>query len=165
MSVFISYRTCDQPWVAGWVCSELSARLGSDQVFLDSKSIPVGENFGGLLLRTVRASSVLLVIIGSEWYATNARGRLIDNPGDFVRMEIAAAFEAELRVIPVLVGEVAELCADDLPADIRRLAALQYVRVRSRDAHRDVPRVVDDIVAIACIGRRPRKPWRRRLSG
>jgi hypothetical protein len=141
--VFINYQGSDEPWLAQWLSREFVSRLGSEEVFLDSRSIPLGEDYGRMLPRAVRSSAVLLVIIGPGWD--------VSNPASWVRREIAEAFAAEVRVIPVLVDSIAELSHDKLPADLRRLAELQYVRLRSRDAHRDVPRVVDDIVALVAL--------------
>jgi transaldolase len=46
---------------------ELSARLGGDRVFLDSRSIPAGADFVEELLGRLRACSVLVVVIGPRW--------------------------------------------------------------------------------------------------
>lgn len=146
--VFINYRGADEPWVANWLCSALAARLGSAEVFLDSRSIPVGEDYARLLLNKVRTCGVLLVVIGSDWYASGPAGRLVDDQDDWVRREIATALAEGVRVIPLLVGDTPELVPDDLPPDIRPLAGLQCLRLRPRDAHVDIPRVVDDILAI-----------------
>lgn len=146
--VFISYRECDEPWVANWLCKELSDRLGQDQVFLDHRSIPPGEEYADLVLDKVRTSVLLLAIIGANWFAAGPNGRLVDDPRDWVRREIGTAFTSGVRVLPVLVGDVPDLIHDDLPADIRRLAALQRLRVRPKDRHQDVPRVAADILSI-----------------
>ncbi len=146
--VFINYRGSDQPWVANWLYSELVERLGQDEVFLDNQSIPPGEDYAALLLDKVRSSLVLLAVIGSNWYSSGPDGRLIDDHQDWVRKEIAAALTAGVRVLPVLVGDVPDLVHDDLPSDIRRLAGIQRLRLSPTDAHKDVRRVVADIVAI-----------------
>jgi hypothetical protein len=100
------------------------------------------------LLSKVRSSATLLVVVGSRWYGHGPAGRLIDDPSDWVRREIATAFDAGVRVLPLLVGEVSTLRYDDLPPDIRRLASLHYLRVRAEDAVRDIPLVVDEAVAV-----------------
>lgn len=145
--VFISYRECDEPWVANWLFRELSECLGQDQVFLDYQSIRPGEEYASLLLNKVRSSAVLLAVIGSNWHGSTPSGRLVDDPGDWVRQEISAAFAAGIRVLPVLVGDVPDLVHDDLPPDIRKLAGLQRLRLRPKDRYQDVPRVAAEILA------------------
>jgi hypothetical protein len=78
---------------------ELTARFGSDLVFLDSRSIPAGSDFVEELLGRVRACSVLLVVI-------EAGQRRIDDPQDWLRREIVEALTHGLRVIPVLADGV-----------------------------------------------------------
>jgi hypothetical protein len=48
-------------------------------------------------------------------------GRL-DNPGDFVRIEIESALAQDKRVIPVLVGETRMPRTDELPEGMKPLA-------------------------------------------
>jgi hypothetical protein len=50
--VFINYRGEDTDTAASLVDRELSARFGSDQVFLDSRSILAGTPFAEELLRS-----------------------------------------------------------------------------------------------------------------
>lgn len=145
--VFISYRECDEPWVANWLYTELSECLGQDQVFLDHRSIRPGEEYAHLLLDRVRSSVALLAVIGSGWYGPDPGRRLVDNPADWVRREIGAAFAAGVQVLPVLVGNVPDLMHGDLPQDIRKLAGLQRLRLRPKDRHFDVPRVVAEVLA------------------
>jgi hypothetical protein len=113
---------------------ELVARFGSDQVFLDCRSIPVGSDFVEELLGRVRACSVLLVVIGPRWLTlTNAVGeRRIDDPQDWLRREILEAFTHGLRVIPVLTDEVKLPAEEELPVDIAGLSRRQYVSLRRR---------------------------------
>src|SRR5499425_3950551 len=91
--VFINYRGADSDTAAVLIDRELTARLGSDRVFLDSRSIPAGADFVEELLGRLRACSVLLVVIGPRWLTlTDAAGqRRIDDPRDWIRWEIAEA--------------------------------------------------------------------------
>jgi TIR domain len=102
--IFINYRGDDSDTAAVLVDRELVGRFGSDQVFLDSRSIPAGADFAEELLGRVRAGSVLLVVIGPRWLTvTDAAGRRrIDDPADWVRREIAEALAQ--TALAVLVG-------------------------------------------------------------
>ena len=127
--------------------SELSAWFGSDQVFLDCRSILAGTDFVEELLERLRACGVLLVVIGRQWLAlTDATGqRRIDDPADWVRREIAEALNLGLRVIPVLTDDVRLPTEADLPDDLAGLSRRQYVPLRRRYTSVDLAFLVERI--------------------
>src|SRR5262249_46849413 len=127
--VFVNYRGADSDTAAALIDRELVARLGSERVFLDCRSIPAGADFTEELLGWLRACSVLVVVIGPRWLTlTDKAGRRrIDDPGDWIRREIAEALSAGLRVVPVLTGGAVLPAAEDLPADIAGLSRRQYL--------------------------------------
>jgi hypothetical protein len=53
----------------------------------------------------VAACGVMLAIIGPNWLNSKDESgqRRLDNPADYVRVEIAAALRRNIRVVPVLV--------------------------------------------------------------
>jgi len=122
--VFINYRGEDSQTAAALIDRELTARFGSDQVFLDCRSIPTGSDFAEQLLERVRACSVLLVVIGPRWLtlADDAGHRRIDDPQDWLRREIVEALALGLRVIPVLTDGVTLPTQAQLPQDIAGLS-------------------------------------------
>ncbi len=142
--IFINYRSSDEPLAAVLLDRELSARFGSDSVFLDSRSMDLGTAFDTALLSAVRGCAVLLVVIGARWLtATDEHGRrLIDQRNDWVRMEIAEAHAAGRHVVPVLVGDVADLPEAALPASTRWLARNHYARLRHRDSKGDLESLI-----------------------
>lgn len=146
--IFINYRSDDSGTAAMLIDRELAARFGSDRVFLDSRSIPAGADFVEELLERVRASSVLLVVIGRRWLTlTDAAGkRRIDDPADWVRCEIAEALSLGMRVIPVLLDDVKLPTETDLSEDIAGLSRRQYVSLRRRYTDLDLAGLVDRIV-------------------
>jgi hypothetical protein len=76
-------------------------------VFQDIDSIEPGDDFVEKINNAVESCAVLLALIGDGWVEmTNEAGqRRLDDPEDFVRLEIEAALARNVRVIPVLVGE------------------------------------------------------------
>lgn len=132
--IFINYRGDDSVTAAALIDRHLTVLFGKDQVFLDSRSIPVGADFANELLGRLRSSSVLLVVMGPHWLtSTNHSGtRRIDDPRDWVRREIAEALVHVLRVVPVLLDGVALPAEEDLPHDIAGLS--QEHRPASRAA-------------------------------
>src|SRR5262249_57585759 len=65
--VFINYRGADSDTAAALIDRELAARLGSERVFLDSRSIPAGADFADELLRRLRAGGGVGVGGGPRW--------------------------------------------------------------------------------------------------
>ena len=94
--VFISYRRDDSAGYAGRVRDRLERELGRDLLFMDVDAIPLGSNFSKVLHEEVAKCGVLLAMIGPNWPdARDEHGhRRLDDPNDFVRIEIAAHFTA-----------------------------------------------------------------------
>jgi hypothetical protein len=95
--VFISYRGEDSHSYGALLHAELSRRFGSELVFLDSASIPPGEDFVDQLLRKVRQARVVLAVIGAQWLTAErpSGGRRIDDSGDWIRRESRAALPVQ----------------------------------------------------------------------
>jgi Effector-associated domain 1/TIR domain len=146
--VFINYRGDDSQTAAALIDRELTARFGSNNVFMDSRSIPAGVDFAEELLGRLRTCSVVLVVIGPRWLTlTDAAGRpRISDPQDWIRREIVAAFSFGLRVIPVLIDGGKLPAEAELPADIAGLSRRQYVPLRRRYAAIDLDYLVEQII-------------------
>ena len=115
--IFINYRRDDLIGMAGRLHDRLAQTFGHDNLFIDVDNIPVGADFVAHLNSQVAGCNVLLVVIGPNWL--NAKdesgGRRIDDPDDFVAIEIAAALTRDIRVIPVLVDGARVPKASELP--------------------------------------------------
>ncbi|MGI5499130.1 toll/interleukin-1 receptor domain-containing protein [Lentzea sp. CA-135723] len=138
--VFINYRSNDSRVMAELLDRDLTAAFGRDQVFLDCYSIPLGAAWDRELLSRVRGCQVLLVVIDREWLTlTDPAGlRRIDDPSDWIHREIAEAFDAGVRVVPVLVDDTPHPTAAELPAGLRALTGCQGLRVRRKHTRQDV---------------------------
>src|SRR5260370_24118317 len=103
--VFISYRRADSASICGRIYDRLVAKFGRKNVFKDVDDIPAGVNFGTHIQESLRQCSVALVVIGQRWLATPApdEGRRLDDPKDWVRIEVETAFSLGLTLIPLLV--------------------------------------------------------------
>ena len=104
--VFINYRGEDSQSYGALLYAEMRRHFGAELVFLDSESIPAGVDFPGQLMARVRDCGVLLAVIGPRWLSAAGTGgqRRIDDPADWIRRELAEAFAAGVRVVPVLTG-------------------------------------------------------------
>jgi TIR domain-containing protein len=144
--VFINYRAADSNAYAALLHDYLSSRLGAALVFLDSESIDAGADYVHELTSRVRRSEVLLAVVGPRWLARRPGGtRAIDDPGDWIRRELAEAFAHRVPVIPVLVDGTGPLPEGELPADIAELARCQYRQLRHRDAPADLARLLAEL--------------------
>jgi hypothetical protein len=141
--VFISYRRTDTtPGYASLIYQNLADRFGDEQIFMDVDSLPLGVDFVKYLKQTLDATDAALVLIGPFWLnaADDAGGRRLDDPKDFVRIEVAAALRGGLHVIPVLVDGAQMPSKDVLPPNLKQLASLQALKFerRGREAIRDL---------------------------
>lgn len=142
--VFLSYRRDDSADVTGRIYDRLVAQFGQTRVFKDVDSIPAGADFRAALHDAVDRCEVVMVVIGPRWLTATTGGvRRLDDPGDFVRIEIAHALDRKLPVVPVLVGGAAMPAERDLPPTLSALAFRQALVVRpDPDFHRDVDRLI-----------------------
>jgi hypothetical protein len=130
--IFISYRRDDSEGQAGRLFEGLKGRFGQDRVFIDVAGIEPGRDFRRVIDEHVGSCDVLLALIGRNWlHATDKDGRRrLDNPEDFVRLELAAALRRDIAVIPVLVQGAAMPSKDELPPDLQALAWRNAVELR-----------------------------------
>jgi hypothetical protein len=142
--IFMSYRREETGYPAGWLFDRLSDRYGSNQVFKDVDSIELGDDFVDEITRAVSSCDVLLALIGEEWLTiADAQGRRrLDDPDDFVRLEIEAALARDVRVIPILVGEARMPRADELPASLARLVRRQALELSQARFDFDIGRLL-----------------------
>jgi hypothetical protein len=107
------------------------------------RSIRPTQDFEFELLANVRRSHVLTAVVGARWLtATHETGGLrLTDGNDWVRREIVEAFSHGVRVVPVLVGNVAHLRPRELPGALAALARCQYLRLRHRDIVPDLCRL------------------------
>jgi hypothetical protein len=129
--IFINYRRGDDPAAAGRLFDRLQEAFEPDQLFLDVDNIAPGLDFVRELDARVAECDIVLAVIGKHWIdAHDPTGvRRLEDPDDFVRIEIEAALNQGKRVIPVLVGDTLMPRPDQLPEVLRPLARRNAVRL------------------------------------
>jgi hypothetical protein len=142
--IFISYRRRDSSGYAGRVADRLVKEFGDQQCFRDVEDIESGTDFVQAIENAVGSCEVLIVVIGPDWlHIKDAAGkRRLDDPRDFVRLEIETALQRDVRVIPVLVGGADMPSPEQLPPSINRLAYRQATEISDTRWDYDVGRVV-----------------------
>jgi len=132
--------------VTGRIYDRLVQQFGKERVFKDVDSIPIGLDYRKYLDKKVGRCSVFLAIIGRGWLeAKDTHGNLaLNDPKDFVRIEIESALHRNIPVVPVLIQNSSIPLKDDLPENISELVYRQGIPVRSDpDFHRDMDRMID----------------------
>ncbi len=144
--IFVSYRREDSAANALGISQYLEREFGGKNVFIDV-DLRAGAKFPVVLEQRLRECGVVLVLIGPHWLeARDAEGnRRLDNPDDWVRLEISSALRREITVIPVLVGGAALPPKAALPADIRGLLDHQAVSISNTGFRSDMAGLVRDI--------------------
>jgi hypothetical protein len=87
---------------------------------------------------------VLLAVIGRNWLdARDEHGnRRLENPNDFVRVEIEAALQRNIPVVPILVDGAGIPDARQLPKELEELSLRNGIDVRLASFHNDVNRLI-----------------------
>jgi hypothetical protein len=116
-----------------------------ENVFMDIDTIPLGVNFVKVLEGWVEQCEVLLVLMGAGWAnSTDPKTgkRRLDNPKDFVRVEIRGALTRDIPVVPVMLDGAEIPDEHQLPDDIKGLLSrnAEFVEYRNFDA--DVQRLL-----------------------
>jgi hypothetical protein len=133
--IFISYRREDSSTITGRIYDRLVGVFGKRHVFRDVNAIPLGSDFRTEVIKSINRSGVQLVIIGSQWVSIisqDTRQPRLDNPEDWVRIEVETALRSQIHVVPVLVDNAEMPSLTDLPSStLQELAHKQALRVRN----------------------------------
>ena len=142
--IFISYRHNEDGMAAGWLVERLAGHFGKDQIFKDVDSIEPGDDFVKVIADAVGRCDVLLALIGREWLTiTGDDGRRrLDNPQDFVRLEIEAALKRDIRLIPVLIEGTPMPPVDQVPRSLAALVSRQALHFSAAHAEPEFDRLI-----------------------
>ena len=135
-SVFISYRREDSGAWADRIRNRLRSMMGSHRVVLDIDDVAHGRNFASALAERVNESDAVVVIIGKNWHT-----KTLADPNDRVRIEIEAALNRKIRVIPVLVDGASMPQPGDLPESLKALTHMRPIDLSSEHFDTDTERL------------------------
>jgi TIR domain-containing protein len=155
--IFISYRR--RGVGAGYVgrlADRLAEHFGDDSVFRDIDDIEPGRNFAEAIREAVGSCDALIAVIDPSWLtvADDEGHPRLQDPEDFVRLEIEAALERQTTVIPVLIDTATMPRRNQLPESLGELSMRQAVTLgeSSTDFKTHVARLIG---ALERIGVRP----------
>ncbi|HIE25260.1 MAG TPA: toll/interleukin-1 receptor domain-containing protein, partial [Anaerolineales bacterium] len=142
--IFLNYRRVDSEAYAGRIYDRLAPYFGDDAIFMDVDDIPAGVNFVKFLEDQVQSCDVLIALIGRQWLNVKDKygKRRLDNPQDFVRIEIVAALKRDIRVIPVLLGGAQYPQETELPENLQPLVLRSGLPINHHSFHTDVDRLI-----------------------
>jgi hypothetical protein len=115
-----------------------------------------------VLNEQVAGCDVLIAVIGRDWLGAldEDGGRRLDNPADFVRIEIESALAQKKRVIPVLVNEAKMPRPAELPEPLHPFARCNAVRLsheRFRADAQELIKALERVLADSATARRAKE--------
>src|SRR5438067_5356698 len=172
VTIAISYRRDDSSPITGRLYDRLEAKFGPQNVFMDIDSIRPGTDFREQINETISHADAVVAVIGHRWLGEQPDGsRRIDDPNDFVRLEISSALKCKIPVIPVLVDDAPMPKQEKLPPDLEPLVYRQALPLDSGlDFHQHTERLISGICESLDIARpsarkAPAKPVLRHFPG
>jgi hypothetical protein len=121
--VFVCYRREETAAHAGRVYDAMVSRYGERNVFMDVDMEP-GVDFVERITEVVSGCVALIVVMGPGWGTVEDEDgtRRIDDPDDFVRLEVEIGLRNGVHVIPALVHGARMPRREDLPPELQPLA-------------------------------------------
>jgi hypothetical protein len=159
--VFLCYRREDAQHFAGRLADRLIDSFGAAQVFMDIDSLEMGVDFVTALEEEVGSCDVLLVVIGPHWVnVTDERGgRRLDDPEDFVVVEVRTGLQRNIMVVPLLVDGASMPHRHELPDELQPLTRRNAHRLWHESFRADADRLIRTLervlpaVAARCVRR------------
>lgn len=148
--IFINYRREDTAGFAGRIYDRLEQTFPRESLFLDVDQIGAGQDFVRELEEQVRACDVMLVLIGPNWLTVTdeAGRRRIENPEDYVRIEVESALRFGKRVVPVLVQKTEMPGANALPIPLKEFARRNAVGLTHERFKADVQGLIKELESL-----------------
>ena len=141
--------------VTGVIHDKLSAYFGRDSIFYDVDTISMGTDFRKKINMAVGKCDVLLAVIGENWLEKRfdegpSKGqRKLDDPNDWVRLEIETALTRDIPVVPVLIDNAKLPSKEDLPDALQELPFRNKADVRrDPDFSGDLERLTDGLQSL-----------------
>jgi hypothetical protein len=151
LALFISYRREDSRETVGRIHDHLRQAFEEDNLFLDVDRQAAGEDYRVVIGRALGRADVVLAAIGTQWLTVTDREgrRRLDNADDMVRIELEAALERQVRLIPMLIEGARMPGTADVPASLQPLCYRTAVPVRpDPDFKSDMERLVAALRAL-----------------
>lgn len=152
--IFLSYRREDASGWAQAMYKVLCEHFDHSHIFMDVDTLEPGEDFVEVIENAVSSCDIFIALIGKRWLSSkDESGRRIENPYDWVRLEISAALNSGIRVVPVLVDGATMPRPDELPEALSGLARRHAFEVRHARFDTDANHLVAKLKKALGIGK------------
>lgn len=146
-AIFVNYRRADEPYLARILFERIVDAFRDREVFMDVESIPAGSSFREVIEDSLGETGVVLAVVGRRWLEVrDEQGRpRLENPEDWVRVELETARSLGCLVIPVLAVGVAPPRARELPEGLQWFAGANALRVTAERVDADIDGLVRQV--------------------
>ena len=129
------------------ICTGASVRIGCSWTSTPSSRAPTSCE---VLRASLQQTAAMLVVIGPRWTSLRAADgtRRLDDPNDFVRLEVETALGRSIPVVPVLVQGATLPRKEDLPASLDRSSPGRRPSLDHAEFHDDVERLCDRLAPL-----------------
>ncbi len=159
--IFISYRRGETTGQARALHDRLAQRFGAARVFMDVDAIAPGADFVESIEQALDSSAVVLVLIGRDWIRQESGAPLLEQPEDFVALEVASALRLGVETIPILVERTTMPTSADLPEALQPLRRRNALELENSRWDYDVSRLLRRIEPLV----EPDVPTNRVVNG
>ena len=143
MRVFISYRRATTTLDALRLAKIFRKHLPHAVVFVDVEGIDPGEEFPNRLRNEVSGCDVFIALADARYFSVR-----LNDPADFVRIELGIALERVRHVIPLLLDGAEVPDAGVLPAELKALPKRHRWALRRSRFRRDAMNLVRRIESL-----------------
>lgn len=143
--VFVSYRRETSMDDASQLYSCLAQSDLQDVTFMEIDRISPGVNVREAIDRALDQCDILLALITPDWAGSmDKKGRrYLDNPYDYMRLEIALGLQKGIRVAPVLLHGALLPTPSELPTELEELTRRQAIHLRLDIYDHNIQQLVD----------------------
>ena len=155
-NIFLSYRRSDTDASVGRIYDRLVQLTSRNRVFFDVSAVGPGVDFEREIVTAMQASEIAVFFIGDKWFGceTATGSARIWEDSDYIRTEARAALAINnIKILPVLVGGAPMPRRDQLPPDIREIAARNALFLRHERFDDDAERIVGAIFGNSIVQR------------
>lgn len=150
--IFISYRVQDTAGETGRLVDALKQYFTDDQLFMDIENLEPGTDFTVAIEKSLDTCDVFLAVIGPYWLGNRNGGEVrINDPADWVRLEVSTALQRNIRVVPVLVDDAGLPKAEQLPPDLQPLLRRQSIEISNKRWRYDTDQLIQFLINTAGI--------------
>ena len=152
LRIFINYRREDTWGEAMLLYDRLAGRFGSENVFLDVRSLQPAKDWLRQIKSQAVSSTVFLSLIGPRWLSIMKEHlQAVARPAqDYVWFEIEYALNpgSGICVMPVIVGDAVPFTGEGLPGALRALAQIEAELVRPARFEEDIAHLINTLETI-----------------